>query len=378
MRKFNIKNSKEKILFFAVVLLWVLPVTNIVKFEKLNGAIKKVSKPSFNITSWFDGSFQTQLEAYASDRFMLRNLFVRINNQIAYTFFNEAKANGVIVGKKDYLYEEAYILAHLGRDFIGQPKIKDRVEKLKFLQDTLKKINKDLIVILAAGKGSFYPEYIPDKYNPEDKSINNYQTYRNELLESNVNLIDYNDWFLKMKDTSSICLYPKCGTHWSKYGEVLVADSILNYIEQLRNIKIPEIEILQIDYLDTPYDTDDDIEKGMNLLYDIPDLKMAYAITNFVKDSTKTEPKVLVIADSFYWGMYNMGMSREAFNKSEFWFYHNQRFSHNLLEIEEVSELDYQKALEENDVIILMTTEANLKYFPWGFIKKAQEIYSKE
>ncbi len=374
--KFNFKNiNQKKILFFAIVLLIVIPGTNIIKFKGLHGSFKKAKKPSFSTANWFDGSFQNGLEKYVSDRVVFRNLFIRINNQISYTFFNEAKANGVIIGKENYLYEEGYILAHLGKDFIGEEKINDRVEKLKFIQDTLKRLNKDLLIILAAGKGSYYPEYIPDKYEPENKTRNNYEAYRDELVNQNVNLIDFNDWFLKMKDTSSLHLYPKCGTHWSKYGEVLAADSMLNYIHQKRNINLPKIKIDRIEYFDKPYDTDDDIEKGMNLLFDIPDLKMAYAIFNFDKDSTSVEPKVLTIADSFYWGMYNFGLSREAFDKSEFWFYNNQIYSAKLSEVAYVKDVDYQKALEANDVIILMSTEANLRKFPWGFINKAYEIY---
>jgi hypothetical protein len=35
-----------------------------------------------------------------------------MNNQLAFSLFNKAKANGAVVGKENYLYEENYIKAY--------------------------------------------------------------------------------------------------------------------------------------------------------------------------------------------------------------------------------------------------------------------------
>ena len=61
-----------------------------------------------------------------------------------------------IVGKDNYLYEESYIKAYLGDDFIGEKKIFNTAQKLKAVQDTLKSNHIDLIVVLAPGKGTFF------------------------------------------------------------------------------------------------------------------------------------------------------------------------------------------------------------------------------
>ena len=66
----------------------------------------------------------------------------------------------VVIGKENYLYEKGYIDAFFGVDFIGHDSIAISAYKLKMIQDTLAKLNKTLLIILAPGKGDFFPEYI--------------------------------------------------------------------------------------------------------------------------------------------------------------------------------------------------------------------------
>ena len=47
---------------------------------------------------------------------------------------------------------------------------------------------------------------------------------------------------------------------------------------------------------------------------------MGYPKFNTEIDST-CGTKVLTVADSYYWGLFNSGLSRDVFNNSEFWFY---------------------------------------------------------
>jgi hypothetical protein len=50
------------------------------------------------------------------------------------------------------------------------------MQRLKYVQDTLASLDKNLILVFAAGKGSFYPEYFPEKYKTE-KGVTNYETH---------------------------------------------------------------------------------------------------------------------------------------------------------------------------------------------------------
>jgi hypothetical protein len=183
-------------------------------------------------------------------------------------------------------------------------------------------------------------------------------------------VIDYNSYFLKAKDTSRYLLYPKTGIHWSTYGMLHVADSLVRYIEKLRNIDLPEIVIDSIEVNTKLRDSDKDIEGGMNLFFELDNFPMAYPAFHY-NETGKTKPKVLVVADSYYWGMYGKGLSDRAFDKGQFWFYNYEVYPDNYIKPTTVNQIDVAKTLQSQDVVILMATEATLSKFPWGFTDNA-------
>ena len=170
--------KRVKIVFLLLFCL-ILAVPFLFSYSKVNskielkGAVEINPKPALNTNSWFDGNFQTKYEKYINDNIGFRPVFVRIRNQVAFSLYKKLNAVYVIRGKENYLYEINYIKAFNGTDFIGADSINFRAKKIKELQDSLESRNKILIICLAAGKGSFYPEYFPDKYKlPATDSTN--------------------------------------------------------------------------------------------------------------------------------------------------------------------------------------------------------------
>jgi hypothetical protein len=373
----------KNLLFTFIVLLLFLPMIQqkmkFTEIEPLNGSFTTLEKSYFKVDKWFKGDYQVDQQKYLNQNIGYRNLFVRLYNQMHYTLYNTARANGVIVGKENYLYEKSYIKAHLGRDFIGHELITKKVDKLQKITDTLLSKGIELIVVLAPGKGSFYPEYIPETYNPQNKSTTNYEVYAQQIAQSNIHLLDFNSWFIKMKTTSTYPLFPKTGIHWSNYGEVLAADSIIKYINSFHgDEKVPQLIIDSIETSIIIRKTDDDIEKGMNLLSNIQDLEMGYPKFKIQKDTTTKSPKVLTIADSYYWGMFNWGLSRDAFNDGKFWYYNKQIYPDSYKNPLMVKDIDIKTEVQKNNVIILLSTDANLHKFAFGFIDKLYDSYFGE
>jgi hypothetical protein len=373
----NISVKIRNVLFLIILFISVIPfIQNKFKFIKLaplQGAITPTEKEFFSFNDWFSCKYQLQEEKYLNESFGFRSFFVRINNQLAFSLFNKAKANGVIVGKKNYLYEEPYINAYYGDDFIGIDSITHRVQRLKFIQDTLNKLNKNLIVIFAAGKGSFYPEYFPEKYI-RGKKIGNYEIHTEFARKAGVNYLDFNKYFIENKFKSKYPLYPQYGIHWSYYGMCIVADSLLRYIEKTRSIDIPNIYWQDIE-LSEPKESDYDIAEGMNIKFKLKTFKMAYPRIKFQSDSGKIKPSVLVVADSYYWGIFNFGISN-VFSNSHFWFYNRQIYPDSYQSPLETSQVNLKEEIDKHDVIILMATEANLKSFGWGFIENTYNLYT--
>lgn len=331
--------------------------------------------PKISLSSWFKGDYQSQMEKHTSERTVVRNFLIRVNNQMDYSLYNKAYKPGIIIGKNEFLYEENYIKTYFGQDYIGLKHIKEKTTKIKQLQDTLQTKGIQLLIILAAGKGSFYPEYIPNDIHQERNDFTNHSTYSSLLKEKKINHIDFNSWFQAIKDTSRYPLFPRTGIHWSKYGEVLVADSIIKRVGQLTNKELPQINITAIETSSSMRGIDDDIEQSMNLLFDIKDLEMAYPIFTFKQSNTTTQPKLLTIGDSFYKDMFEWGLSNAAFSNGEFWYYNKQRIKYNQEAIPLTHPMGLKNELEKQDVIMLICTDANLKTFGFDFINQAHSIY---
>jgi len=240
----NKKNRTPAILLMILLALFTLHFTQYqfhwIKLKPLEGYYIDAEKDKFSWNGWFAGTYQESQDKYLNDHFGFRSFFIRLNHQWRFSFFNKVKTQWVVVGKENYLYEENYIKAWYGDDFIGQDSIEQRMYKLKMLQDTLNQLEKRIIVVLAPGKGSFYPEYIPDNLHKE-RGTTNIDVYRQYIEKWNINCIDFNRYFIDNKEKSPYPLYPQYGIHWSYYGMCLAADSMVRYVEKINNIDMPNM-----------------------------------------------------------------------------------------------------------------------------------------
>lgn len=374
MEKFAIilKRGLLLIIFATLFLPLIQYQFKIIEIGPLFGDISIPQKSHFTNKEWFSGDYQQNEEEFQNSSFGFRELFVRLHNQLKFSFFHAPTANGVIIGKENYLYEENYIKAYTGIDFLGEDSIHKITNRIKFISDTLTKLNKQLLIVFAAGKASFYPEYIPDVYFPI-KGKTNYKVFSDEIKNSGINNIDFNNWFIEQKDKSKYPLYPKYGIHWSNYGTVLAADSILKQIEYLRKIDVPNLIYNDIK-MKPPEGIDYDVADGMNLLFRFKSFDMAYPTIKTESSENKIKPSVLVISDSFYWGMYDFGIAN-SFSNDHFWYYNKQVYPETFKSELFVEDLALKEEIEKHDVIVVIATEATLPKIGWGFFEQAEKYF---
>ncbi|MBI1268437.1 MAG: hypothetical protein GC193_13500 [Cryomorphaceae bacterium] len=365
--------------FFVVLCLPLLQqVFDIFNTKSLNGYQKEAEYPHFGMEQWFAGDFQSKTDAYLNVHFGFRNTLVRAYNEYYFKVFNSSKTQGIVIGKDNYLFEQNYINAHLGRDYLGEDTIAEKVEKLSYIRDALAKENVELVVVFAPGKGSFCSEFIPDEYEPRDKRITNYEVYRDKLTTSKIPFVDFHSWFDQMKDTTSYPLFSPTGIHWSRYGELLAADSLLSYLSELRNVQMVDLEFTGIRISKDLKFTDDDAERGMNLWFDIPDLEMAYPDIQWKADSNTVKPNAIIVADSYYWGLFNSGFSLHAFSDGQFWYYNKEICNNWEQGSKSKSDIDVRSSLINTDIVILLCTDANLYKFAFGFIDENYAMFSEK
>lgn len=375
MKKINL--SYKSILFTLLLALlfipWVQNKLHPVSLRPLAGAIAQPEYQPFQLKNWFTGEYQETKETFLNASFGFRNFFVRLNNQISFSLFHKARANGVIIGKENYLFEENYIRAINGTDFIGTDSTLHRFKLLQLVSDSLKAHGKDLIVVLAAGKGTFYREYIPD-HRKKPKSNTNYEMHASLARDSDLHVIDFNRYLLNEKTTSPYPLYPRYGIHWSTYAACRIADSLTRYIEHIREIDLPGVYFTEV-RKEPAHGDDIDISEGMNLLFALKPDTMGYPLMKFEPDNGQVKPSLLVISDSYFWGMYNFGIAR-CFRECHFWFYNQQVYPETFTKPLATSDLNLKEQLMKHDVVVIMATEANLAKLGWGFIEKAARVFS--
>lgn len=362
----------KKIIYIVLIVFLCLPaVQSLLKIfpeKPLNGSYELPKKPVLKIKTWFNDDFQEKYNSYLDQTIAFRPFLVRINNQIAFSLFDTALANGVIIGKNNFLFEKNYIDECQGKNFVGEKKIKAEVEKTRYIQQKLAENNQHLIIVLAPGKGTYFPEYIPDKYlNPEKDYPTNYKSYRKHFTESGINLIDFNSWFRSMKDSSHYPLYTKSGIHWSSYGVALAVDSLVKYMEKQAGIDMIDFGWDKLDLTRKARDTDDDIAKGMNLLFPLNNGLLAYPHLTYKDGTGKVKPNVIVVADSYYWCILGTGITARLFNENQFWYYNQEVYSSAWQGSKKFTEINKNDEIKKPNFIIVLFTDANLYRFPYNF-----------
>jgi hypothetical protein len=187
-----------------VIILFVLfapilqELTGFFDLKPLNGFRKKTQEPELTYESWLSGDYQKESEKYLSENVGFHESLIRMTNQIDYSCFDQTHAHGMFVGQEGYLFDKKHLNAYLGNDFVGTDKIREQLTKLDFIQAQLKPFNKQIILVFAPGKVSFFPEYLPK--NTAKRSVNtNIKTYLNELKSHQIPYIDFYHYFLRQK-----------------------------------------------------------------------------------------------------------------------------------------------------------------------------------
>ncbi len=373
----------EKILVLLIVLVLVLPAIQkeypLIIIKELDGDFILAEKPAFSWKDWYDGKYQTDFDKYLEGHIGFRNFLVRLTNQIDYGLYRDPHAEGVVVGKNDQLFESDYIRAYTGGDFIGETNIDKKIRMLKFIQQHLKKeINIDLILVFEPGKGSFYPEYIPDRYFLNAKPNTNYKCFVQKAKDYNVKYIDFNSFFLAIKGKTEYPLYAQYGTHWSIYGMSIAADSIIKYIEHIRKIDMPEAFIDSFQVETRSRRPDYDVGKTLNLMWQLNEKQsLAYPVYRFEKNQEKNKPMVLAVADSYYWNIFNTRIPQNLFSNEDYWYFYSKVYPDTYSNPVFVGDLDLKEEIEKQDVILLMVTERFLYKFGWNFIEDAYSLYGE-
>lgn len=340
----------------------------------LDGYSPRVAEnPDFTDTGWFAGSFQEQKASWLNQHFGYRTTLLRLHNQIGYSWWDHSYTNAVIVGNDGYLFDQTYIDAWTGNDFVGEEKIKLQTEMLVEVQQKLAAKGTTLLVVMAPGKASFFNSFIP--HEPEKRkptTVRNYDTYITHFRARGVQFIDGRSWFEQWRNVSPYPLFPKCGIHWSTYAATFVADSVSRRLGHLRGTVLSPIVVDRIIYGDSVNLVDSDVGRGMNLLFEPKGFPMAYPVYHFDEAKSTEKPSLLAIGDSYFWTHDPGRFNGTVYSRTDF-FYYNRDWHPFGGEQRKVIAADALQQALAHDVVVIYCTDANLDEFGWGFIEQVYE-----
>ncbi len=373
---------KDKIII--CVIIFIILFINIIQIVfkpfhiyPLNGSIKTTDTALFTWKNWLESEFQSTKENEIKINHGLSNVFIKLKNQTEFSLFKKLNANGVILGKENCLYELNYIKAYTGEDFIGEDSINKIITRVKLIQDTLEKYNKKILLVFCPGKASYFPEYIPGEFLKNRKKQTNINTFIKYSKKHQVRYLNLFDYFNAAKDTSKIPLFVKTGIHWTEYGDALVLLKLNAFFKDEFGFNQPKIEISEIEISKNPHGRDYDIAGGLNLLFSF-DTPLLYYPKLKISQKPRNMPNGIVIADSYYWGIFGKSQSSYIFDNNDFWYYNKEVYNNKILGTKNPEELDINEEINKNNVFVIMATEATIHTFGWGVINRLYDAITKK
>ena len=180
-----------------------------------------------------DGSFNTDFlkesGEYFSKTFAGRDLLVSLYSSVLEHVFSTSSDDGVIVGKKGWLFYTDSLADYQGRDLLTDRQIFDCAWSLRLLQDYLEEQGSCFELAVAPNKASLYGDYMPDRLGEgADAGEGNMLRLQNMLDETGV---CYADLYGLLSGQNEI-LYRRRDSHWDERGAMLASDVILNEVGQ--------------------------------------------------------------------------------------------------------------------------------------------------
>ena len=239
----------------------------------------------------------------------------------------------VVIGKSGYCYENGYINELYGyspkyRDCTDEY-LKERADKLDFIQEELARRGIAFTVIITPSKASEYEQYIPDWYKAQNTEPDGYVRPVTRLLtmldERNVNVIDCASYYdeIGLDET-----FPLTGIHWNKPAAYEATRALMTSYEEQTGTTVRNILAAKINRGRTPPGFGNGETDIFNIAYS--GLSTASAITDdvyywpeiTVENEEADKINILIQGGSFCWD-FNYYMETYGLTRRLHRFYYN-------------------------------------------------------
>ncbi|MEP7171287.1 MAG: hypothetical protein ABI855_18105 [Bacteroidota bacterium] len=374
------KDTFAKFIFVIVLLVLCLPLAqqtgSLFKEKPLDGAFVNPPEPELSFENWFTGEFQESYTKFFNSIIGFRPFFIRLRNQISFSFFNQSAEPDFFIGRNNNFFNSANIGSVTGSDFTGIGFIDSKMKKLKLIQDSMQARGVPVLFVIAPGKANFFTEDIPHNFKKADSTITNYYWISKKLNEYKINHIDFNKYFLQLKDTSQNLLFTKAGLHWSDYGLALSFDSLIRYFKTFNKNNIGDFTIRSFSKSRIPKQTDVDQENSLNLLLPLKYEEYTYPHWE-IKKNNGALPKLLDVGDSFFM-TFIIDSIADKFFDFEYWYYHHSVVYKKLYDptSKDIDNINYFDHILNKEYILIMSSEGTWNRCGYDFIDNLYSYFT--
>ncbi len=179
-------------------------------------------KPEFSLSNYMEGRYESKLETYVNDQFLLRNAFIKVKATADVTA-GKLESNGVYRCKDNYLMEELTVPS--------EKTMQNTLASLKQFKRHYKKL--DAFFLLAPNAGNILEDKLPNFTELNDQNRYMDQFFK-EIKSYGYTPIDVRDAFRKHSEDTQ--LYYRTDHHWTTDGAHLAYQQAAKIMKLTDNV----------------------------------------------------------------------------------------------------------------------------------------------
>ncbi|MDK8181682.1 hypothetical protein [Paenibacillus sp. UMB4589-SE434] len=362
------------IIFFCLPLLQM--IYNIFPSLKTSGVEVSQKKPTFTIANFLSGNFQEEYNSWFNQNVGFKEYFIRTNNQIYYSLFNDTPNNStLLVGKNKNLFEKHYIKEYFNiTPPIDIALLESKIKQIKELQLLLKKRGIAFLLVVTPSKASIYPEYISNVLNSQNEKPRNYNNLIPLLDKYKINYVDGHEITRLKRNQGQYPLFPEGGTHWNKLGALYTTQAIIDNLQEQLSQDLTKLSLEDVKIDNNPIGSDKDIAQLLNL-WNTPDNFEAYHPIINATAGKHYKPRILIEGGSFDDLIIELLHEYKVTSSIDFYFYYKRLVTYEIGKERSdkgpVNSIDWETDVFNKDAIIVEMNEQNIPKILDGFIQDA-------
>lgn len=296
------KFSKIFFITFVVTVLLVFQLP--FKGSVTVGERLKNSYAEFSVKDFFNKKYQRDYESYKDMNFGLRNVFIRLKNQVYnflnFGYFNSSFNRNIEKGEDGFLFQKSFINIYF-QPIEGKKHLK---ENFLLLDEIVKKLNQlgiKFIFVIEPDKASTLAEHWPYKWKLQRRYNQDYiqwnDTIEQECKRYNLTCLDLIKTFRSKKNENFSNYFVKGGEHWTMVGAGEAASQMLKIIDNTFDERIIDNRKLKF----TPFamHAENDLISLLNLFSSKKEKEYPYFEYEYSPDPFKIKKNIFLYGDSY-------------------------------------------------------------------------------